>query len=195
MSFAGEPTGAAVSQSDPRPHHILDSSPRRDAGRSALSARERHTLEITAACATALVPWIVVLARSLPTSHAVRHWGATWVGFDGLLFAALAATAFLGWRRRPGVVHAALATAVLLVCDAWFDVSLDFGTADVWSSAALALFVELPLAAYLFRQATRYSHRFAQNAPGSADKPGAADRSRTTPSSGGTPAAVRRRTD
>jgi hypothetical protein len=89
-------------------------------------------------------------------AHAVRHWSAAWIGFDGLLFAGLVTTAILGWRGRRGVVHASTATAVLLVCDAWFDVSLDLGTTDVWQSGGLALFVELPLAAYLFRLATRY---------------------------------------
>ncbi|MGW3984968.1 hypothetical protein [Streptomyces mirabilis] len=38
------------------------------------------------------------------------------------------------------------------MCDAWFDVSLEFGTPAVWSSAALAVFVELPMAAFLVQR-------------------------------------------
>jgi hypothetical protein len=43
---------------------------------------------------------------------------------------------------------------VLLICDAWFDVSLAFGTSGVWLSAVLAACVELPLAFYLIRRVT-----------------------------------------
>jgi hypothetical protein len=55
-------------------------------------------------------------------------------------------------RRHRAVVIPALAAAVLLVCDAWFDVSLEFGTPAVWVSAALAVFVELPMAAFLVQR-------------------------------------------
>jgi hypothetical protein len=50
------------------------------------------------------------------------------------------------------VIVSATATAVLLICDAWFDVSLAFGTSGVWLSAVLAACVELPLALYLIRR-------------------------------------------
>ncbi|MFJ9909443.1 hypothetical protein ACIRVK_42645 [Streptomyces sp. NPDC101152] len=53
------------------------------------------------------------------------------------------------------VVAATLATALLLICDAWFDVSLAFGTPEIWLSAALAVFAELPLESfYLIRGVT-----------------------------------------
>ncbi|MGW7244456.1 hypothetical protein [Streptomyces sp. NPDC054804] len=55
----------------------------------------------------------------------------------------------LAKRRHRAAMIPAVATAVLLVCDAWFDVSLDLGTSAVWASAALAVFVELPMAAFL----------------------------------------------
>ncbi|MDC2958204.1 hypothetical protein PO587_27560 [Streptomyces gilvifuscus] len=67
---------------------------------------------------------------------------------------AMASTALLGWLRHHAVIVAALATALLLICDAWFDVSLAFGTPEIWLSAALAVFVELPLAFYLIRRVT-----------------------------------------
>jgi hypothetical protein len=75
------------------------------------------------------------------------------VGFDVMLLAGMAATAVLGLLRRRAVVIPALVTAVLLVCDAWFDVSLDLGTSGVWASSLLAVFVELPMAAFLFHRA------------------------------------------
>ncbi len=113
----------------------------------------RHTLELLTVCALGLVPWTVLLAMTLPSVYEVRQWRVTWVGFDALLMVAMAATALLGWLRHRAVIVSATATAVL-ICDAWFDVSLAFGTAGVWLSAVLAACVELPLAFYLIRRVT-----------------------------------------
>jgi hypothetical protein len=112
----------------------------------------RHTLELLTVCAVALVPWTVLLALTLPSGYKVHHWQVAWVGFDVLLVVAMASTAILGWLRHRAVIASALATAVLLICDAWFDVSLAFGTTEIWLSAALAVFAELPLAFYLIRR-------------------------------------------
>ncbi|KPI16442.1 hypothetical protein OK006_10694 [Actinobacteria bacterium OK006] len=114
--------------------------------------RRRHTVELLAVSALGLVPWTVVLGVTLPSDYRVHAWRTTWVGFDILLFTALGTTAILGMRRHRAVVIPALAAAVLLVCDAWFDVSLEFGTPAVWVSAALAVFVELPMAAFLVQR-------------------------------------------
>jgi hypothetical protein len=89
----------------------------------------------------------------LPSDYRVHDWNTAWVGFDVMLLAAMAATAVLGRRRRRTVVIPALVTAVLLVCDAWFDVSLALGTSGVWTSLGLAVFVELPMAGFLFHRA------------------------------------------
>jgi hypothetical protein len=113
----------------------------------------RHALELLAVSALGLVPWTVVLGLTLPSDYRVHAWSTAWVGFDVMLLTAMAATAVLGLLRRRAVIIPALVTAVLLVCDAWFDVSLDLGTSGVWTSAALAVFVELPMAAFLFRKA------------------------------------------
>jgi hypothetical protein len=112
----------------------------------------RHTLELLTVCALGLVPWTVLLAMTLPSVYEVRQWRVTWVGFDALLMVAMAATALLGWLRHRAVIVSATTTAVLLICDAWFDVSLAFGTSGVWLSAVLAACVELPLAFYLIRR-------------------------------------------
>ncbi|MEV0904416.1 hypothetical protein [Streptomyces hokutonensis] len=114
----------------------------------------RHTLELLTVCAVGLVPWTVLLAVTLPSAYEVHQWRVTWVGFDVLLVLAMAATALLGWRRNRAVIVAAVFSAALLICDAWFDVSLAFGTDDVWSAAALAVFAELPLAGYLIHRVT-----------------------------------------
>ena len=115
----------------------------------------RHFIEMLAVCALGLVAWTVMLGLTLPTDYRVHAWRTTWVGFDVLLLGALAATAVLAWRRHRAALMTSVATAVLLVCDAWFDVSLDFGTPAIWASAALAVFVELPIAAFLLRRVYR----------------------------------------
>jgi len=114
--------------------------------------RRRHFVEMLAVSTLGLVVWTILLGLTLPTDYRVHAWRTTWVGFDVLLLAALAATAVLAWHRHRAALMASMATAVLLVCDAWFDVSLDFGTPAIWASAALALFVELPIAALLLRR-------------------------------------------
>jgi hypothetical protein len=115
----------------------------------------KHTLEVLTVSAVALIPWTVLLALSLPSGYKVHHWRVAWVGFDVLLLTAMAATAIFGWLRHRAVIVSGLATAVLLIGDAWFDVSLAFGTPEVWLSAALALFIELPLAGYLIHRVMR----------------------------------------
>ena len=133
----------------------------------------RHTVELLAVSALGLVPWTVVLGLTLPSDYRVHAWSTAWVGFDVMLLAAMAATAVLGMRRRRTVVIPALVTAVLLVCDAWFDIALDVGTPGMWTSAALAVFVELPMAGFLFRKAYSLLRR-QWEAEGSAAADGAA---------------------
>ena len=83
-----------------------------------------------AAAALVLVPWIVVLAARLPTTHAAPHWNVTWVGFDVVLTLLLIA----------------VAAAALLLVDAWFDVTTSSTGIEFGASLAEALLVELPVA-------------------------------------------------
>src|SRR5258705_9489668 len=69
-----------------------------------------------------LVPWILFLARSLPSTHAAAHWDIAWAGFDLALAFLLLAVAVAAWRRSPWLEGAASAAAALLFVDAWFDV-------------------------------------------------------------------------
>src|SRR6266536_4067902 len=102
-----------------------------------------------------LIPWIAYLAVSLPDRYVAGQWKAAWVGFDIALVGFLVWTAWNGWQRRQMLVPSAMITATLLVCDAWFDVVLDWGTSDMWWSLATAVLGELPLAALLLRVALR----------------------------------------
>lgn len=100
--------------------------------------------------AVVLVPWTIYLAVSLPRRTMTNHWRAAWVGFDLLLAVTLALTAWCAWHRLQLVVIGLGASAVLLVCDAWFDVMLTQGPGR-WTSLAMAILVELPVAAMFTR--------------------------------------------
>jgi hypothetical protein len=119
----------------------------------AAERRRRHTLVIITASALGLIPWIVDLALTLPRQYEANHWRLAWVGFDVALLAFLAATAWLGWRRRQLVVLTAFTTAVLLCGDAWFDLTTA-GRHDLLLPA-LSACVEIPLAILLFRASWR----------------------------------------
>jgi phosphoribosylamine---glycine ligase len=109
-------------------------------------ARRWLGLGFTAA-GVALLPWLVYLAVSLPASARAWHWPAAWAGLDAMEAAGLLATGFLLLRRDVRWRLAALPTAGLLLADAWFDVTTaPPGTGEL-VSLAMALAVELPVAA------------------------------------------------
>ena len=94
-----------------------------------------------------LLPWLAVLATTLPSSARAHHWSAAWIGFDVLLAAGLAATGWYAWRRSRAVIISGTATATLLVADAWFDVLTSAPGPDLLEAAVLAIGCELPVAA------------------------------------------------
>ncbi|MEU0839358.1 hypothetical protein ABZ370_07785 [Streptomyces sp. NPDC005962] len=99
------------------------------------------------ASGVALVPWLYVLARTLPSTAQVAHWNAAWVGLDALEALGLLSTAVL--RRRGDDRHrlTAAATGTLLVVDAWFDTVTAASGGELAGAVAMALGAELPLAA------------------------------------------------
>jgi hypothetical protein len=68
-----------------------------------------------------ILPWTGYLAATLPRTARIYDRTA-WVGFDIALAILLGLTSLLAWRGRPRVALAAVATATMLVMDAWFDV-------------------------------------------------------------------------
>ncbi|GAB3827020.1 hypothetical protein GCM10027610_009610 [Dactylosporangium cerinum] len=112
--------------------------------------RARRRFVVVVVTATLLmIPWVAALAWTLPPRYLAGHWRATWVGFDLVLAAALALTAWAAVRRRQIVVLTAIVSATLLVCDAWFDIMTAAGP-DRWVSLATAVLIELPFAGWLF---------------------------------------------
>ena len=99
------------------------------------------------AIAVVTVAWIGVLWSTLPRRDVSEHYRLAWVGFDGFLALILARTGWLAWLGKDHVQIPAAISAALLVVDAWFDVVTASGRANLIESAALAVVVELPLAA------------------------------------------------
>jgi hypothetical protein len=141
---------------------------------SAGDRRRRRFVLLLTGSSVGLIPWIVLLAITLPPRYVAGHWTLTWVGFDIILLSLLALTAWLAWRRRQALIVTAFLTAALLVCDAWFDITTASGRADTILAIASAVLLELPLAALLFAVARHLLHFMvcrAQAAQGTPDGP------------------------
>jgi hypothetical protein len=73
--------------------------------------------------AVIVLGWAAHLGISLPDVNMAGHWSVGWVGPDVLIVFALARTAWCAGRGDRRVVTPAVATAALLIVDAWMDVS------------------------------------------------------------------------
>ncbi|HMD44636.1 MAG TPA: hypothetical protein VKG43_00650 [Acidimicrobiales bacterium] len=127
--------------------HFTDVRP----GETPASRRTRRIFfNILVLSCIVLIPWIALLAGTLPRRYIAGNWTAAWVGFDIALLLGLAVTAWGALRRRQVVILASLMTGTLLVVDAWFDVTTASTNRDRMISIATAVLAELPLAALLF---------------------------------------------
>jgi hypothetical protein len=112
-----------------------------------LSQRRRRVLIVTCLAGVVLLSiWIGVLEVKLPRDYRAGGWRAAWVGFDIGLLLVFAATAWAAWRRRQVLIVCLIVLATLLCCDAWFDITLDWGTSGFMVSVLSAAVIELPLA-------------------------------------------------
>jgi len=109
-----------------------------------------------------LLPWTIWLSTSLKPHHVTNRWDLAWSGFDTGLAVLFLATAFAAYRRSPWVGTLAGATGTLLVTDAWFDIILESHADELRKSITLAIFGELPLAAFCFWIAHRTERFLAQ---------------------------------
>ena len=111
------------------------------------SARRRKLFLLgTIVCCVVLAAQIGVLAVTLPRYYRTGDWHGAWVGFDVALLVTFAITAWAAWRGRQVLIMCLLVLATLLLCDAWFDVSLDLHTSGFMVSLLSALLIEIPLA-------------------------------------------------
>ena len=110
------------------------------------SRRRRLFLIVTIVCCVGLAAWIGVLVVTLPRFYRAGDWRGAWGGFDVAELLAFAATAWAAWRGRQVLIMCLLVLATLLLCDAWFDVTLDVRTSGFLFSLLSALLIEIPLA-------------------------------------------------
>jgi hypothetical protein len=129
-----------------RPHPLVDPVLRR---------RRRFGLLFMTMCCLGLAAWIAILLQTLPLRYTSSDWRAVWVGLDIGELAGFAATAWAAWHQRQLLIFFMITTGTLLVCDAWFDLALDYGSGGFTMSLVSALVVELPLALLLFSGARR----------------------------------------
>lgn len=91
--------------------------------RSVTAKLKQAHLSLMTGGALFMIPWTVYLSLTLPQKYTVSNWPLTWLGFDSLLVVFMAATAILTWLHRQVLVFPAFTTGILLLCDAWFDVT------------------------------------------------------------------------
>ena len=67
--------------------------------------------------------WVTFLAIHLPPSYDAAHWDLAWVGLDVAQLVALGGVVVSGLRNRPSVVLFSMSSGVLMMVEAWFDVT------------------------------------------------------------------------
>lgn len=120
------------------------SSVRRGAGPG--SGRSRRLGAAFVLAGLAMIPWVFYLSYTLPASARDAHWALAWVGLDSCEALGTLATGRFLARRDNRCALIATATAVLLVADAWFDLTSAAPGADLMAAAAMAAFAEIPIA-------------------------------------------------
>jgi hypothetical protein len=120
-----------------------------------IQVRRRLGLIFMTGCCLVLIPWIVLLALTLPQHYRAGQWAVAWTGLDIAELLAFGATALASLLRRQIMVGLMVVTATLLCCDAWFDVTLSWGSSEATASIADALLIELPIAALMILGARR----------------------------------------
>jgi hypothetical protein len=128
------------------PYSVLDPRVRR---------RRQFGLMLMTACCIGLAGWIAFLILTLPARYTSSDWRAVWVGLDIAELLGFAATAWAAWTQRQIVIFFMIITGTLLVCDAWFDLALDYGSSGFTTSVLSAVLAEFPLALIMFTAARR----------------------------------------
>jgi hypothetical protein len=130
-----------------------------EAAQPAVPRRMRRAGCLLMMCGLVLLPWLYVLATSLPATATASHWPVAWVGLDALEAAGLIATGVLAALDDRRHALTAAATATLLVVDAWFDTTTAAAGRDLATAVAMAVCVELPLAVLCAALAVRALRR------------------------------------
>jgi hypothetical protein len=138
--------------------------------------RARRLAWLYMGAAIILLPWIGLLAYTLPRRQFDLHYRAAWVGFDLLLVLAITRTAYMAFRLDPRVQLPATATATLLFVDAWFDMTTSGSRSQFLEAFVLAILIEIPSAIFSLYLAYQVNRRVIELArlnspPGAAGRP------------------------
>jgi hypothetical protein len=117
--------------------------------------RRRFGLMFLAACCVGLACWIAILILTLPARYTSTDWRAVWAGLDIAELIGFAAIGWAAWRQRQVLIFFLIMTGTLLLCDAWFDLALNFGSSGFAMSVVSAVLAEFPLAFLMFAGARR----------------------------------------
>lgn len=101
---------------------------------------------VFAAAGLVTVPWVFYLGASLPIAAEDAHWALGWVGLDSCEALALFATGLLLLRADNRCALTATATAVLLLIDAWFDITSAPPGSELATAIVMAVCAEVPIA-------------------------------------------------
>jgi hypothetical protein len=93
-----------------------------------------------------MIPWIFILASTLPPATMASHWPAAWAGLDSLEAVGLITTGVALIRRYSWLCLPAAVTSTLLVVDAWFDVTTSAPGSAAAIAITMAIFPEVPMA-------------------------------------------------
>jgi hypothetical protein len=107
----------------------------------------------------AMIPWVFILACSLPPATRAAHWPAAWAGLDALEAAGLMATGVALIGRYSWLCLPAAVTSTLLVIDTWFDITTSAPGPAATVAIAMAIFPELPMAGLCAVLAIRHAPR------------------------------------
>jgi hypothetical protein len=131
----------------------------------------RWVAPVFAVSAFAVLPWVIYLGVALPERSTAQHYNLAWVGFDVLLIFTLGRTALFAWKGKRQVQLPAVATATMLIVDAWFDVWTSSNNWALIQALCFAFLLELPIAVmaiYIARNVDRVveraEHRLAEQA-------------------------------
>lgn len=106
--------------------------------------------------------WTGYLGWKLPPRYRANHWDVAWVGLDAMQILAYLACAWAAWRGRAMLILLSAMAGTLSLVDAWFDVTTarrgDFG-----QSFLLAVFLEVPVALFMFWVCRRSIRQVARN--------------------------------
>jgi hypothetical protein len=109
--------------------------------------------------------WTIYIGWRLPHHYVANHWDLAWVGLDGAQVFMLICSAWAAWRRRAVLILFASSAGMLLLVDAWFDVTTA-RRGDFAQSLLQALILEIPSAVVLFWIAWRSIGAVAQGSHG-----------------------------